>query len=186
MDLNFRRGDILLSAPGFKAACYCILDVAPFRPSHPYTGLNLVNLQLYRLAGNGLTRIGTATEEFLKDHVADGSAGESGENPAQDLRYRRGQMRAARAAWEASGDDQKRWMILASAKPGDPIHVQFQCAHPMPTFTFRFVLERGSRYVFVADDAKGASSKLTLDVVSLEQPALKLLSNPEAARSLPQ
>jgi hypothetical protein len=172
MNLNFQRGDIVLSAPGFSPACYCILEVTPFRPSHPYTGLNLVNLKLYRLAGNGLTRIGAATDEFLMVHATEGSSGQSG--TAQDLRYKRGQMRAAREAWDSTGDEQKRWLILASAKPGDAIHVRHECGHGTP-FRFRCVIERGSKYVFVAEDGQGIATKFSLGVVSLDQPAVKLL-----------
>jgi hypothetical protein len=178
MNLSFQCGDIVLSAPGYTAACYCILEVVPFRPQQPYTGLNLVNLKKYRLPDNGLTKVGTASEEFLKAQTTPESGNQPREDPAQELRYRRGQMRAAREAWHATGAERERWLILASAKPGDNICMQFECGHAMAqTYKFRYVLERGSKFVFVAENAKGNLTKLSLEMVALEQPAVKLLAN---------
>jgi hypothetical protein len=178
VNLNFQRGDIVLSAPGYSSACYCILEVVPSRPQYPYTGLNLVNLKQYRLPDNGLTRVGTATEEFLKAQTGSESGDRPREDSAQEIRYRRGQMRAAHEAWHATGAERERWLILASAKPGDNIGMQFECGHAMAqAYRFRYVLERGSKFVFVAENAEGILTKLSLEMVALEQPAMKPLAS---------
>jgi hypothetical protein len=167
MNMKFQRGDIVVSAPAYTSACYCILELRPQSAKYPYSALNLVNLETYQIQDDGLTKVGTATEEFLRGQTSTGTEREA---PAAELRYRRGQARAAREAWHATENDRKRWLILASAEPGDGINIGYQCGHATP-YRFRYVLERGSKYVFVAENPQGTAVKLTLNAISLEQVA---------------
>ena len=165
MNLTYQRGDIVLGDPSLPPACFCILDVLPERPTHPYTALNLVNLNLYQLRDEGMTKVGTATPEFLQAHAAaQAPATTAAADPLETLRFQRGQARAARESWHADGADRQRWETLAAAKPGDTLTLRHSCGHAEP-FKFRFVLERGSKYVFVADAADGVATKFSLGVL---------------------
>lgn len=177
MNMKFQRGDIVVSAPGYSSACYCILELLPLTAKYPYSALNLVNLEVYQVRDDGLTKVGTATEEFLIGQTNAGTEKQACEAPAAELRYRRGQARAAREAWHATENERKRWLILASAEPGDGINIGYQCGHATP-YRFRYVLERGSKYVFVAENPQGTAVKLTLNAISLEHvaPDLGLLA----------
>src|SRR5882724_9171083 len=176
MNMKFQRGDIVVSAPGYTSACYCILELLPLSAKYPYSALNLVNLETYQICDDGLTKVGTATEEFLIGQTSAGPEKQARETPAAELRYRRGQARAAREAWHASENERKRWLILASAEPGDGINIGYQRGHAIP-YRFRYVLERGSKYVFVAENAQATLVKLPLGAISLEHVAANLLGD---------
>ncbi len=166
MNLRFQRGDIVVNGPEFTPGCYCILDVIPSRPRYPYSGVNLVNLKTYQLTDESLTKVGTATEEFLQGHASNGSLEPSAGSQADQLRFQRGQARAMHELWSASGDDKQRRRLLANAKPGDNIPIQYGCGHVRQA-KFRLVLDRGSKYVFLADTAPGATVKFPLGAIAL-------------------
>jgi hypothetical protein len=165
MNLRFQRGDIVISAPGWSAGCYCILDVDPGRPRYAYSGLNLVNNKRYSLTDDSLIKVGTATEDFLNGS----SPTAAGKDPALDLRYQRGRVRAEREAWQSTGDTKKRWEILRAAKPGDVIKIQYERCGQIRELKFHYVIERGTRFVFAAESSDGRLCKYPLDDIEVDQ-----------------
>jgi hypothetical protein len=168
VQIDFARGDIVISKPGYTGGCYCILDVDTARPDYPYSSINLVTLLHYHLPRDTLIKVGTAMPEFLQDLMASASTDEVGAK-ADQLRCQRGQVRAMHKVWETAGDTQKRWRILANAKAGSKINVHYEGDQSV-ALIFRHVVERSTRYVFVADDPFGRRVRFTLDSVCLVQP----------------
>lgn len=155
---RFKRGDIVLSVPPFDQEVFVILDVNPDRPKNWYSAIRPDNNQRFHLSDEALIKIGEATQEYL-----DKEGEVEPVKPLMEEYYLRGKMRAAREAMFASGDDAKRWTILAHAKPGDLIKVHL--AGGLTELKFCYVLERGKKYVFLAEDRQGKRYKYTLHSV---------------------
>jgi len=165
MDLCFERGDIVISAPAYTARCYCILEVDPGQPKHPYVGVNLVNRKHYRLSEESIIKVGTATPEFLSGEVF-AAPGAKAKDPARDWDFQIGQ---ERARFAKDPHAKKRWEILADAKPGDTIQILRACGKHTDDVTFRFVLERGTKFVWVGESGEStALTKFPLDVIAME------------------
>jgi hypothetical protein len=145
---NYKRGDIVLSLPPFRKVVYVILEIDPEKPKNWYDALRPDNGRRYCLGDDALLKIGEATAEFLDK---EGHIEVSG--PVADEAYERGQARAQREALLHTGEDKKRWELLAAAQPGNRIPVHLQ--HGTEELKFHHVVERGEKYVFVAEDRRG-------------------------------
>jgi hypothetical protein len=113
--------------------------------------------------------------DWMCDGEGDGDGG-SNQNMTVDQTFLRGQARAQREVSTLSvvlqfntnvtpetEFDKKRWEKLANLKPGD----KFQCRvrGVLDTMTFRYVTERGYKFVFVAENGNGTRYKYPLNVV---------------------
>jgi DNA repair ATPase RecN len=47
----------------------------------------------------------------------------------------------------------RQWELLARSKPGDRLRIRTR--HGTETITFHYVLERGEKYVLLAEEAEG-------------------------------
>lgn len=167
MDLCLQRGDIVINAPGWAASCYCIMAIDPSRPKNPYDGLNLVTNKHYWLNSESVIKVGTASAEFLKGELAPQIEASPKAPASWELKYQQGQFRAEREAWLGEGDAKKRWEVLAAAKPGDVIKIAFSCGH-IQNVKFQHVVERGTKWVFVAQGGDGKFHRYPLNVIVVE------------------
>jgi hypothetical protein len=143
---KYKRGDIVLGKHPYKQEVFVILHVIPIVADRQYVALRPENGKLYDLSDEHVLKIGEATEEYM---ACDGRI--QPENLVNQEEYLIGQLRAETEARSSMGDDQKRWAILANAKPGDLIRIHNRTGSEM--LKFQCVLERGKKYVFLAENA---------------------------------
>lgn len=166
--MKYAKGDIVLNATGYTAGVYVITELHPERPKNCYDGLNVINRKKYRLSDESLgLKIGTATAEFLG-----GDQEEEDNSAAVNLKYERGKIRADNEVLRLFGQtapEKARWKLLAAAKPGDRLTILLRGRRRQ--VTFRYVLERGEKYVFLADDG-GTPYRFPLGMLVLPTTAL--------------
>lgn len=162
--MRFKRGDIVVSAPGWTIGCYLIVKCDPTRPKNVYTGLSLPSLKSYMLSDASLSaKIGEATAEFL--------ASLNNPNPGPDQAvinpaYDRGKRRAEYMSGYAVGADKERWQMLAAAKPGDYLTIILR--GKTCQVQFNHVIEAGVKYVFNATNGNGTTYKYPLHVLAVK------------------
>jgi hypothetical protein len=150
------------------ARIFAIVEVVPDRHLRPYVGVRLDRGPLtrrYRLGEDEiLAKIGTLDAEALKLDPA-----QVARVPSRD--WQLGQYFAQYMAERASADlDRRRWRLLASLQPGDPVvlrrftrrgeHIEQHC--------FQAVLPTGQKYHFTAVNPNGTVYKWTLESLHLE------------------
>ena len=157
--MRFKRGDIVLSAPGWSRGCYVITAVDPSRPKNCYNGMNLVTQKSYRLSDDSVSvKVGEATEGFLNGNES------SSESSVHNDAFERGKRRAEAMVLRSLDHDTRiRWKYLASLSAGQLITV----GHPgrQRQVQFRHVLENGQKYVFSATTAEGTTYKYPLSML---------------------
>lgn len=155
--MRFTRGDIVLSAVGWKEGCFVITGYNPSRPKNCYEAINVVNRKKYNLSDESLgIKIGTATEEFLS------GGGETAS--LSNVAFERGQRRAEYMAHQAFGSTSKaQWGLLAKAKPGDWLDVRLNGRQQR--VKFNHVIESGSKYVFNATNLNGTTYRYPLEIL---------------------
>ncbi len=151
--MRFKRGDIVLSAPGWANGCYVITAVDPSRPKNIYTGIDLSTRKNYRLSDDGLgVKVGVAIDEFL-------NAGHG--NSIADVNFERGKMRAQRMVRLVSNSDEKvRWNFLANTAHDQWIDIKLNWRQQR--VQFKHVLEKGDKYVFLAVNLNGTAYRYPL------------------------
>ncbi len=167
--MKFQKNDIVTSATGWRPGVFVITDIHPTRPKNPYDGVSLINGRTYRLSEESLAskRVGVAEagwNTFATLTPVDGD----GTSVAVDQTFIKGQ-RCAQHEIAILGsvlheaENRKRWEKLASLKPGDKFvgKVRGKIQH----MTFRYVTDRGYKYVFVAENENGTRYKYPLSVV---------------------
>jgi hypothetical protein len=168
--MNFQVDDIVVSAPGVKSGVWVITGIDPSRPKNQYNATSLVNGKCYRLSDSYLAvkRVGVAD----KNSVSSGAGnGQPSNNAPADRNVLNGQLRVqrevARLQFPGNGtsDDLKRWEILANAKFGDQIDARVRGKETK--LTFRYVTDRGYKFVFVADNENGTRYKYPLAVIRI-------------------
>ena len=173
--MNFRVNDIVRNAPGWKPGVYVITELRPERPKNQYDGVSLTNGKIYRLGDDSLSpkRVGVADAGW--NAVATVIPLDGNKSADVDHNWFSGQSRAQReissiqvsavggSCTQEQLDDIKRWEKLASLKPGD----KFPCnvRGKIQNMTFRYICERGYKYVFVAENENGTRYKYPLRVV---------------------
>lgn len=157
--MKFQVNDIVKSAPGWSAGVFVVVAVHPNRPKNPYEGLSLTNGKTFRLSEEGLSnkRVGVVDQGW------NNPSGTATLLP-NDQTYQQGLVRARREATYATNEkDRALWMKLASLKPGDTLNTNFKGR--VQRMTFRYVTERGNKYVFVAENESGTRYKYPLSIV---------------------
>jgi hypothetical protein len=159
----FRVNDIVKNAPGWRPGVYVIAGIVTTRPKNPYTAVSLVTGKVFRLSQECLAakRIGVADTDWRK--VSDVSEDQPMEESEM---YLNGLRRCRRELQEIGGlpnQDRLRWEKLKSLKPGDKFKINLRGDEK--TLTFRYVTDRGYKYVFVADNDKGTRYKYPLSVI---------------------
>jgi hypothetical protein len=171
--MKFKPLDVVTSAPGWRPGVFVITEVDLSRPKNQYNAISLVNGKAYRLSDGGLAskRVGVADPEWNKTTIETGAPGDS---VTVDDNWVRGNRRAQREVEQlrfagnvlaSSGMELKRWEKLLSLKPGD----KFQCKvrGKLDTMTFRYVTDRGYKFVFIAENGNGTRYKYPLSVVEV-------------------
>lgn len=144
--MRFKRGDIVVTAASYKAACYAITNVDPSRPKNIYNGIDLSNRKSYMFPDESISlKVGEATAEFLANQ---GFGQEGTRNTSFDaVNYERGKQKAMRMARMGFADKAK-WKYLASLEADTTITIN--AGRRTTTATFKYVLEKGEKYVFLA------------------------------------
>lgn len=149
--MRFAVNDIVAAAPGYSKNVFRITDINPGRPTNPYSAVSLTTGKAYRVGDGNLAaaRIG----------VADVVQTVPGAPPTEW-----GQHRALAEVRRLHDDspDKERWEVLACLVPGDTLKVRVRGIDKL--LTFRWIAERGYKYVFIADDA-GTRRKYPLSMV---------------------
>lgn len=157
--MKFQVNDIVKSAPGWSPGVFVITAIHPTRPKNPYDGVSLVKGKTFRLSEEGLAdkRVGVVDQGW---NNPTGTTTISG----NDQSYLNGQIRARREI-NLALDRQtcSRWEKLASLKPGDTFDVNLRGR--IQRMTFRYVTDRGHKYVFVAENESGTRYKYPLSIV---------------------
>lgn len=162
MQRRFQRGDIVLAAPGYRQGCFAITGINPSRPTNCYDAIHVVTLKRYHLADANLgSKIGTATESFLS---GDGQ----NQAPAGAEKFERGKKHAEQMVMLNVGLRKERWQMLANAKVGDQLRLNWQGR--IELVTFQHVLEQGQKYVFTAANFRGKVYKWPLEVLIVTRP----------------
>jgi hypothetical protein len=159
MNLRFKRGDIVVTTPPYAPQVFVITEVDESRPKNAYNGKNPVNGKSYRLSDDGLTKIGEATEEYM-DGDGEEEAGVTAVPPAV---FEAGKRRAAGEA--LYGPYKEQWQKLADAKTGDSIKIRIRGG--VEEVTFRNVLARGSKFVWLGTTRLGKTFKYPVNVIVL-------------------
>lgn len=162
MSLRFKRGDIVISLPPFRPGVFVITEVDPSRPKNAYNGKDPANGKGYRISDDGLKKIGEATAEYMDGDEESGEEGVGGVSPHV---FEQGRMTAVNEARFSHGDEKQRWELLAKAKTGDIINVRLRGFNQ--SVTFRNVLPRGQKYVFLATNAKGKTYRYPLEIIQI-------------------
>lgn len=151
----FKRGDILLMGSPYTPAVFVVLDIDLSRPKNCYNVLNPVNRKRYRLADDGVRKIGEASEDFLN-----GGGDVPLANPLADVSYEKGKKRAE---YEYAFRQDKRWEKLRDAKIGDTITVNLR--RQLQNIKFQYVLERGYKFVWLGINERGKTFKYPLEII---------------------
>lgn len=164
MSLRFKRGDIVVTLPPFAPAVFVITEVDPSRPKNAYNGKNPANGKGYRLSDDGLAKIGVADDSYMNGDGEDGELAVTGVSPAT---FAAGQRRAAAEALFGVGTPrQKQWQKLADAKTGDVLRIRLR--GDVEEVTFRNVLAKGHKFVFLATNRAGKTFKYPETVIVVD------------------
>lgn len=160
--MRFKRGDIVLSAPGWTNGCFVITAVDPTRPKNAYNGMNLANRKNFRLSEASLgVKVGTATDEFLNTDPTQSTG-----NSITDVNFERGRRRAEyMTGWAFRPEDKARWGILAKATPNQWLDINLNGRGQR--VQFKHVIEKGEKYVFSATNMNGTTYRYPLNVLVL-------------------
>jgi hypothetical protein len=142
---------------------YVITEVDPSRPKNGYNGKNPATGKGYRLSDDGLMKIGVATAEYM-DGDGEEEAGVSAVPPAV---FAAGQRRAAAEAMFGPPDflPRRQWEKLRDAKTGDTLTLRTRDG--VQEATFRNVLARGHKFVFLATVRTGKTYKYPVGAIVL-------------------
>lgn len=159
--LRFEKGDICVTIPPYRTIAVVITGIDPSRPKNAYSATNLVNGKSYRLNDDSIKKIGEVTEDYSK-------ADDGKPSPIDENNLATGKMRAEREMLYANDDiARQRWGILAKATTGSPIKAIVRGRADI--LKFKHVVNRGYKYVFLAENSNGTIYRYPLSVISLKQ-----------------
>jgi hypothetical protein len=151
--MKFKPGDICVDDPQFSFDCFLIKENAPARGPIQYRALSLKNNTIYIVDESRLEKIG----EVLPDLGVAGVEAILNRKPTlptvDSLEVLIGRARAKREVDHGDPAHRAYWAYLANAKPGDRLHIRTR--RGIEHATFHYVIERGEKYVFLAEDMKG-------------------------------
>jgi hypothetical protein len=157
---KLKRGDIVLGKHPYRQDVYVILHVIPLSVDRQYVAIRPETGKLCDLSDEHVLKIGEATAEYM---ACEGRI--QPENLVNQDDYLAGKQRAEKEAKSNWGEDQNRWAILAEAKPGDLIRIHNHRGSEM--VKFQCVLDRGIKYVFLAENAEQKVFRYMLDCICL-------------------
>jgi hypothetical protein len=160
---NYEVGDIVMTQPPYKPQVFVITEIDPSRPKNCYNGKCPTTGKSYRLGDDGLAKIGEATDEYMN---GDGE-NEAGVTAVVPVVFEAGRRRAAAEAMFGAGSPrQKQWLKLSEAKTGDVLRILIRGG--IEEVTFRNVLARGTKFVFLATTRAGKTFKYPETVIVLD------------------
>jgi hypothetical protein len=165
--MPFQPFDIVVLRPEFEAQVFAIVGIEPQRPKYPYAAVRMDKgpfTPQYHLGDQEiLAKIGTLDPEALK---LDMSA-HSTPNPENWEVGRHFPQYMADGTLDTV--ERRRWALLASLKPGDPIFLRRYSArgHRVEQHRFVEVLPSGQKYNFAAINANGKVYRWTLASVEI-------------------
>src|SRR5690606_3307958 len=125
----------------------------PARGPNQYRALSLKNNRIYLVEESQLEKIGEVLPELGVAGV-EAILNRKPVLPSEDsLEVLIGRARAKREVDQGNPAHRAYWAYLATAKPGDRFHVR--TSRGIEHATFHYVIERGEKYVFLAEDMKG-------------------------------
>jgi hypothetical protein len=165
--MNYQQFDIVMLRPEFASRIFGIVEIIPGRPLKPYVGVKLDRGPLgkrYLLDDDGiLAKIGNLDPAALKLDPAQ-------VEQAPSLDWETGKYFAMHMAERAASElDRRRWRLLASLKPGDPVALLRDTSQGkrIEQHRFRNVLPNGQKYHFAVVNRNGVAYRWTLEALYL-------------------
>jgi len=159
-DMDFKKGDICICARGWSAGCYVITEMLPDNGKYCCSTLHLVTNKHYQLDPACLIKIGEASADLDVAAIL-ASVHAPPSLPREDSEvFQFGKLRAEYEAYNVASPDAARWRLLATAKPGDMLVVSTRGR--MNCVKFHNVLERGEKFVFLAEESSGKTFRYPL------------------------
>ncbi len=157
--MQFKPGDICITDPEMAFDCLLVLSIE----NTGYQCISLKSQKYFWLRDDQMQKLGE-TMSTLDIAQAENLAKHMPVLPAiDDLRVLTGRARAKKELVSATGDDRARWQILADAKPGDTLTIHL--SRRTEPVVFHFVVERGEKYVFLAEDRRNKLFRYTLEML---------------------